>query len=146
MSLPYAETVNYWKTGRSSPDTWIDKTKRQIEAVGGVVRAERYGSETFSGRAAFMLTFTLGEDSFKVVWPVLQSETGDEAAARRQAATMLYHDIKAKCISSAVLGARTAFFAHLELPDGRMAMQLSAPELVDAVPRQLLIASNGEDA
>ena len=37
--LPFAESVNYWKTSRTSPDTWMDKVRRQIEKLGGQVLA-----------------------------------------------------------------------------------------------------------
>ena len=130
----YAEDVNYWKTGRSSPDTWMDKTKRQIERLGGQVLMEGFGSEPMTGRAAFMLAFEIGGDKFKVVWPVLSSKGGNEKAARIQAATMLYHDVKAKCISAAVLGVRAAFFSFLLLPDGRTTAEVSTPELMQVIP------------
>ena len=106
----YAEQVNYWKTSKSAPDTWIDRTKKLIEQLGGRVLMEGFGNKPTSGRAAFVLAFELDFDRFKIVWPVLQSESKNERAAKVQAATMLYHDIKAKCISSAVLGKRVAFF------------------------------------
>lgn len=43
--IVYAEEVNYWKTGQSSPDTWIDRAKGEIIATGGKVLSEAYGSE-----------------------------------------------------------------------------------------------------
>lgn len=134
LERPNAEDVNYWKTSRSSPDTWMDKTKRQIEQLGGQVLMEGFGNEPVTGRAAFMLAFEIGSDRFKVIWPVLSSKSGNERAARIQAATMLYHDVKAKCISAAVLGARAAFFSFLLLPDGRTTAEVSTPELMQAIP------------
>lgn len=139
--LPYAEDVNYWKTSKSSPDAWIDKTKRQIERLGGKVLLEGFGSEPAIGRAAFMLGFEIGGDKFKAIWPVLPSKAGNEKAAKVQAATMLYHDVKAKCISAAVLGARAAFFSFLMLPDGRTAAEASVPELAQAIPALLSSAA-----
>jgi len=139
LEQPNAEDVNYWKTSRSSPDAWMDKTKRQIEHLGGQVLMEGFGSEPITGRAAFMLAFRIGNDKFKVIWPVLPSKSGNERAARIQAATMLYHDIKAKCISSAVLGTRAAFFSFLLLPDGRTTAEVSTPELMQAIP-ELFVA------
>jgi hypothetical protein len=134
MESPFAEDVNYWKTSKSSPDIWIGKARRQIEKLGGRVLAEAYGSDSTTGRAAFMLAFEIADDRFKVTWPILISKSGNDRAARVQAATMLYHDVKARCISSAVLGPRTAFFSFLLLPDGRAAMEVSTPELTDAIP------------
>ena len=135
--LPYAEDVNYWKTSKSSPDIWMERTKRQIENLGGTVLAEGFGSEPGTGRAAYMLAFELDGERFKVVWPVLLSKAGNERAARVQAATLLYHDIKAKCISAAVLGTRAAFFSFLALSDGRTATDIAAPELVRLTPALL---------
>ena len=131
---PFAEEVNYWKPGRSDPDSWIEKARKQVERLGGSVLTYAFGHEVSSGRAAFVLAFQIGEDKFKVIWPVLSSKTGDDRAARIQAATMLYHDVKARCLSSAVLGARAAFLSYLLLPDGRTVSQMSLPELAEGLP------------
>lgn len=135
MDLPAAEDLNYWKTSKSSPSTWIRRAKDQIEGIGGRVLGEAFGHEDTTGRAAYMLAFEIAGEQFKIVWPVLPS--GDERAARRQAATMLFHDVKQRCISSQVLGARQAFFAYWRLPDGRTASEVSVPELMEVVPRLL---------
>ena len=125
----YAEDVNYWQTSKIAPDTWMERTMELIVNMGGSVIQEGFGSEPQSGRAAFMMMFEIGSDTFKVIWPVLNSKTGNILAARRQAATMLYHDTKAKCLSMVVLGVRAAFFSYLVLPDGRTTTQVSALEL-----------------
>ena len=137
MDLPFAEDINYWKTGKSSPDTWLERTRRQMENLSGVVLAEGFGSEPVSGRSAYMLAFELDGERYKVVWPVLPTKSGDEKAARIQAATLLYHDIKARAISAAVLGTRASFFAFLMLPDGRTASAIAAPEIAELMPRML---------
>ena len=128
-----AEDLNYWQTSKSSPDTWIDRTKQQIEGISGKVLAEGYGSS--DGRAAYMLAFQLGEEQFKIVWPVLPSRTGKQRAARVQAATMLYRDVKARCVSAQVLGTRNAFFAFLMLPNGQTISQVNTGGLLDALPQ-----------
>ncbi len=139
----YAEDVgHYWKTGTSSPDTWIDKAKREITSVGGRIEQEAFVSDA-DGRSAFMLGFTIGSDAFRAIWPVLPTRTkGNERAARIQAATMLYHDVKARCVSAKVLGARAAFFTYLMLPDGRTAAQASTPELGERFPKLLSVELN----
>ena len=134
MELPYGEDVNYWQTSNSSPDTWMEKTKKLITGLGGQVLMEGFGSEPTTGRSAFMLAFEIEGDNFKVVWPVLPSKTKKELAARRQAATMLYHDTKARCLSAVVLGVQAAFFSYLLLPDGRTAVEASLPELAEGIP------------
>ena len=135
--LPHAEDVNYWKTGRSAPDAWLDRAKKEIEKAGGHHLGEGFGSDAATGRSAYMIAFELEGDQFKIVWPVLPSRGENERAARVQAATMLYHDVKARCVSAKVRGARAAFFSYLLLPDGRTAAGASVPELVDVVPTWL---------
>lgn len=143
MADIYAEDVNYWKTGTSSPDTWIDKARREIAAAGGKVLNEAFGRDE-TGRAAFLLEFRFGDERFRAVWPVLKSRTGNEKAARVQAATFLYHDTKARCMAAKVLGNRAAFFNYLLLPDGRTAAQIAAPELVNLYPKMLTAGVSDE--
>lgn len=135
QKLPYAEDVNYWQTGKSSPDTWIDNAQKEIKAIGGKILAWAFGMEASTGRAAYMMEFDLGSERFKIVWPVLPSRTGkNEASARIQAATMLYHDVKARCVSAKVIGKRSAFFSYLMLPDGRSVASVTTPELAEQLP------------
>lgn len=136
-----AENCNYWKTSRSSPDTWIEKAIDLIEKFGGTIIASGFGNE--GGRAAYLIRFSLEGESFRILWPVLESETGDQFAARRQAATMLHHDVKAKCISAQVLGARVAFFSWAELPDGRVMFQVANADITKAAPKMLLSKRKG---
>ena len=98
--LPFAEDVNYWKTGKSAPDTWIDRAKHEIESINGQVLAEGFGHESLTGKAAYMLAFKIAGEQFKITWPVLPSKSGAKRAAKIQAATMLYHDVKARCVSA----------------------------------------------
>ncbi|KKL75703.1 hypothetical protein LCGC14_2052280 [marine sediment metagenome] len=127
-----ARDLPYWKTGRSSPDEWLRKAKAQVEQAGGVI----IESATIMqyGREVVMLGFTLDGDTFRLVWPVLEHDLDDNSAAVRQAATMLYHDVKARCIAARVKGARWAFHAELVLPDGRMAGDLSDGDLLNRLP------------
>jgi hypothetical protein len=137
----YAEDLNYWKSGQSSPDTWIDRAKREIVAAGGKVISEAYGKDEM-GRAAFLLEFTFAGERFKAIWPVLKSRAGNEKAARIQAATCLFHDVKHRCVLVKVFGAKQAFFNYLLLPDGRTAGQAAAPELLNFYPKLLTDGSD----
>jgi len=139
MELPSAESINYWKTSSSSPDKWIERATKVIEQYGGIVLAEGFGSNA-SGNAAYMIGFKMDGEKFKVVWPVLPSDTKNERAARIQAATLLYHDVKAKCISATVIGARASFFSYLMLSDGRTAIEATEKELLEGIPKQLLLS------
>lgn len=132
--LPYAEDLNYWKTSRTSADTWIDRAIDQIEKLGGTVEQHAFGQEPETGRAAYMIQFRHAEDRFKIVWPVLPSQTGNDRAARVQAATMLYHDCKTRALAAHVFSVRAAFFSWLLLPDGQVASHAGTPELLAQLP------------
>lgn len=134
----YADDVNYFKTGKSSTDSWMQKSKSEIENVGGKVLSELSG--TVNGKSAFMISFTLNDNIFKVTFPVLPPrDRKDEYAAKRQAATAMYHDIKARCVSVKFHGAKVAFHAYLVLGGGRTASELSEPELREAIPTPFLL-------
>jgi hypothetical protein len=139
--LPYAEDVNYWQTGKSSPDTWIDNAQKEIRAIGGKIHGWAFGTQyTSPPRAAYMMEFELSGERFKVIWAVLPTRSGkNEASARIQAATMLYHDIKARCVSAKVIGKRTAFFSYLLLPDGCSVAHVATPELMNQLPEMFRI-------
>lgn len=133
--LPFAETVNYWKSSQQSSDTWLEKTKDLIAEVGGEVLADGFASEAATGRQAFMLHFRFGGEQYRCVWPVLPTRSGKEArAAKTQVATFLFHDVKARCMKIKIFGVRSVFLDWLLLPDGRTASQASAPELARDVP------------
>jgi hypothetical protein len=139
VERPYAEDLNYWRTSKQAPDTIIGKTIRLIEECDGQIIRQYFGQE--GDRAAYLITFTMDGDTFDVAWPVLESKSGDTLAAKRQAATMLFHDVKSRTLAARVLGARTAFFAFLALPDGRRVSAIEAdeilPALLDSSPKRL---------
>ena len=137
MDLPYAEKLNYWKTSQSSPDTWIDRAEKQIQKLGGKVYGHAFGTMPDTMKSAYMLTFEIEGERFKIIWPVLPSKTNNEKAAKRQAATFLFHDVKARCLSATVIGVRTAFFSYLLLPDGMTAAQHSLDEINELFPKML---------
>ncbi|KKM74486.1 hypothetical protein LCGC14_1399820 [marine sediment metagenome] len=122
----------YWKTSKSSPDEWLRKASWHVEDAGGTI-IERATAFQY-GRTAVCLGFELDGDTFRLVWPVLEHEPCDNQAAVRQAATMLYHDVKARCVAVRVKGARWAFHGELVLSDGRMAGELTDPELMKQLP------------
>ena len=134
--LPKADDIKvYWKTSQTAPGTWIERSKGQIEKLGGKVLLEAIGTEPDTGREALLMMFEIEGDKFKVIWPVLEAKKKiNEKAARIQAATMMFHDIKAKCVSAKVVGARAAFFSYLLLPDGRAVVEASVPELQIDIP------------
>jgi len=139
-SLPYADDVNYWKTGKSSADTWLDRSQSLIEEIDGEVTNVGFSHLPKTGQAAYLIEFRADMDTFKIVWPVLPTRyegKKEEAAARRQAATFMFHDIKAKCMKAKIFGIRGAFFPFLQLPGGMVAAQLSSPEVMKRIPKLL---------
>lgn len=133
--LPFAEDLPYWKTGKSSFDSWLEKAERFLVESGGEVTRQATGREY--GAEAMMMEFELDDDTFRVVWPVLPSWQEERSAARRQAATMLFHDIKSRGVRYRIFGARVAFFEFLVLPSGATAQELGAAETVKSMPKLL---------
>lgn len=131
----YAEDLNFWKSGKESPDKWIALAKTQIENLGGHVFAEAFGAD--DGKAAYVLGFEIAGDRFKCVWPVVKSKSGDASAERRQAATTLYHVVKAKCLEAVVRGPRVAFAGDWLLPNGKTVAEMTSQELAGALPLML---------
>lgn len=146
MSLPQASDLNYYKTSRSAPDTWLDKACEVIREAGGRIRGRGHGFEAPDDgpeREAYFVTFELAGDLYRSVWPVLPDDKDDGLAARRQAATALYHDLKARAVRQKFCGARPAYLDMLVLPDGRTAAQASTPELTEHFPKLLTSGNPG---
>lgn len=138
--LIYADDINYWKTSRSGVETWMERIEKQIEDAGGEMITDAFVSDSATLRAAFMVVFRIGEDQFKIMWPVLQpSKSGraEQKAAKVQAITALYHDIKNSCVKAKFVGSRHAFFDYYVLPDGRTTTEASLPELSAGIPSLL---------
>ena len=131
---PNAEDINYWKTSQSQPDKWLESAARQIEKLNGKVVAYAYGMDHNTSKKAYMFAFEIQGQAYKVVWPILESRSGNDLAAKRQAATLLYHDIKAKCLTATVLGHQQAFFSYMLLPNGRTTTEASIEELAKGIP------------
>lgn len=136
--IVYAEDVPYFQTSQQSADTWMDKAKKEITSIGGKILAEAYGSDA-TGRSAFMLAFEMpiyGVNSkFKITWPVLTSKKGNARAAKVQAATALYHDVKARVVTAKFQGIKGAFFSYFMLPNGTTASEAAADEFMANVPQ-----------
>lgn len=132
----YAEDVgNYFKTSkRTTAAAWLNQTKALIVKAGGELLGDGYGNDYISGRCAYMIAFRFGPQKFKITWPVLPSRTGNVNAAKIQAVTMMCHEIKARCVSLKVKGARAAFFAYFLLPDGSSIEEKGSPELMLLMP------------
>jgi hypothetical protein len=144
--LPFAEDVSFWKTSQSSPDTWMSRTKTLVERRGGSIVREAFGRE--GETSAYMVEFSLNGELFRIVWPVLPTRSGSDRDARRQAVTLLHHDVKARLNTALVKGARAAFFSYLVLPDGRTAAEASVSTLMAGIPPMIALppkaGSDGE--
>ena len=146
MKVDFAEQCNYWKTSSRSPDSWLEKTENIIQDKGGEVLQSGFGNDPAAGRAAYMLRFSIEGQVYKIIWPVLPSDGGSSMAAKRQAATMLFHDTKAKLIAAQVLGPRVAFFQWVELPNGQPACQLTNDQMIESIPAMFLTHNPEQDS
>lgn len=116
----HAESVNYWKTSKSSFDTWMSKIIKEIESVNGDVIQHAVVSNKLSG--GILIQFALGDDTFEIKFPILPCENDTDTnrnAAKIQAVTALYHSVKDKVVYAKFMGLRVAFGHYLKLEDGR---------------------------
>lgn len=135
-NFPNAEDINYWKTGKSTPDTWLDKAEKVINDLGGEVVLRALGK--VEDRSGFLMDFKFGDEKFRAVWPVLPVKNDkDIKAAERQAATMLFYDVKSRSIRAAVFGVRNAFFDFILLENNHTVSQLSNEMLIEYTPKLL---------
>jgi hypothetical protein len=114
----YAENVNYWKSSQKHAETWIDDAIKLIKRIGGTIDSQATITDHATGSVAFALAFTINGEHYRIAWPSLPSKTGDNKAARVQAATLLYHDVKHKVVIAKVKGVRAAFLEYYVLPSG----------------------------
>lgn len=143
MNIVYAEDVNYWKTSSSSADSWVEKAIREIKSIDGLIMA--VASVQIDTRTGFMIHFKVGADEFRIEFAVLpcrKATDENRRAAKVQAATLLYHDIKHKVVMAKIKGARQSFAEHWLLPSGETlarAMEQGAGYLASNMP--LLLGS-----
>lgn len=137
--LPYASDGDYWKTGSKRTAThWIELAKNQLIDHGATNVVTAQGEQ--DGQVAFMIEFTLMGERYRLVWPVLplaismQTES-NRKAAEVQAATSLYHEVKSCCVKSTRYGSHSGFFQFQLLPNGVTVQQMTATDLMHAVPR-----------
>ena len=134
-----ADRANYWRTGQRDPDTQLDRAACLIIDAGGVIKARGIGM--FGGNEAVLLGYELDGESYRITWPVLiprnEDSLKDRRAARIQAATFVYHDVKSKCMAAQVLGTRAAMLPYLLTANGRTMAELSNPELEKSLPKML---------
>ena len=123
VELPYAETMPYWKTSKSGVETWLDKTEKMIIDISGDVHTRINGKS--NGIEAIMFGFRIASDEFKLLWPVLPvKEEKDKASAQRQAATMIWHDTKARINRIKIFGPKITFFDYLVLDNGKSVSEI----------------------
>lgn len=144
----YAEDINYFRTSKKHAETWIEDAKKLIAGIGGKILSELYGTDS-KGQGAFSLEFQIGTDVFRIVWSVLPvKKSGNEHAAKIQAATLLFHDVKHKVVMAKIRGIRSTFLEYLVLPSGQPAGEAvqSDPELFFAhVPNVIRLSATVSD-
>ena len=135
MTLPNAEDLPYWKSGQSPAESWLDKTEKLLVDAGGTVQLRMVGRQ--GEIEGIIFGFVLAGDSYKLSWPVLPTrKEADRPAARRQAATMIYHDTKARVARLRIFGPRVVFADWLVLGDGSTVAERGGqgvPELLEGV-------------
>lgn len=133
--LPFAKDLPYWRTSSSSVETWLEKIRRLILAADGDVISEAFADQ--QGNRAFLFEFDLAGERFRVTWPVCQISKDEELrAAKVQAVTMVYHDLKARIVTAKVIGAKRALLSYL-LIGGRTAGDIAEHFDPDSLPRLL---------
>ena len=129
MSLPYAQDVNYWKTGRSDSMAVLQKAADQLAEVNGTIETQVFGMH--NGQEAIIFGFKIDGTAYRINWPVLPSKRPDEddhIDRHRQAAAFVFHDVKARCMTAKVLGARRAFVGYLvDRKTGQTVAELANP-------------------
>ena len=140
MKSPIPEDLRYWKTGKSIPEIWIDKTIKILEEYGAEFHYKAFGKD--GDKKAYIMEFSIDGERFKLAWPVLTpADQKDEMAAQRQAATMLHHDVKARLMYATIHGTRNAFLPMLLVQDssGRLLSmgEVATPELANRIPKML---------
>jgi hypothetical protein len=139
----YAEKCPYWKTSKTSPETWLDRAEAVLVKFGGTVNLRFMGR--VDDRDGFLLGFIIGPNQFRIDWPVLPTKSGTKRQAQIQAATMIYHDVKARVVSAEVLGARAAFLTFLVLPSGEVAGDVSDRALAHEMGKFPIALPSGEE-
>jgi hypothetical protein len=133
----YADDLPYWKTSKSTVDSWLNKAKREIATIGGKITGEAYLNDADKGRAAFMLSFTLEGRLYVAKWAVMPTKRGteqDQQSAKVQAATALYHDIKARVVTCKFQEKHFAFLNYMMLPNGQNVAEAADSTPVDHLP------------
>lgn len=137
--LPYAKDLPYWRSGSSAPDVWLEKAVAIVKKLGGTNVSCLSGMTDNGG--TFLMQFDHGTERYRVIWPVLRVQRPDEMrAAQIQAATMLYHDCKAKALVAQVLGIRTAFIGQLLVNESQTVSQIATPLLAESVKPLALLS------
>lgn len=137
--LPFANELPYFKTGKSSAESWVLKTEKLIESAGGIVHTRLMGKSL--GLEGIMIQFAIEGSQFKLTWPVLPVEKMiDESAALRQCGTMIYHDTKARINRIRIFGPKVVFADWLILENGQTLAQ-SHESLISGMLNNLKIMS-----
>lgn len=93
-----------------------------------------------------MLSFDLDGIPHRIVWPVLpvrprKSKADLKRAARIQAATYIFHDVKAKCMIAKIMGVGAAFASFQLLPSGDTVAERGFRRLSVRLPSSLMLGS-----
>ncbi|MEO1417526.1 MAG: hypothetical protein AAFW00_19740 [Bacteroidota bacterium] len=128
----YANDLPYWKTGKSSAESWMNKTEKLITEAGGEVDTRISGKP--NGKEAILFIFMLEGARYKILWPVLPTKKIDEQpAALRQCATMIYHDTKARVLRLKIFPPKVVFSDYLIGPNGQTLAEIGQADIPKAL-------------
>lgn len=131
----FAEEVGaYYNTSRRTPDTVFAMTKKLIEKRGGWVT--RSANIQDGDNELFLIEFIYDKKVYRLSWPVLPTRKS-ALAARRQAATAQYHDVKAALVRADFMGFERAFKTWLAIDAKRTVSDLTHEEISSALPKLL---------
>lgn len=114
----YAEDSNYFGTSSRAAETWLEMAKKELMLVGG--KDIRKAAVEENDTAVYVIEFTLDGDTYRMSYPAMpckKATSQNLKKAKVQAATFLYHAIKARALDMKILGAKAAFGSFM-LVDG----------------------------
>lgn len=148
--LPFGEDIgHYWRTSKKDAGYWLNSVRDMIVSIPGCKVLKKVDYEE-NDQNFFLVEFTVGLDWFKIIYPVLPvRQLKDREAARVQAVTLMFHEVKSRMMLIKIFGIHYAFLNYLVADNGKTVSQMAVPELaklpilLDA-PRQPQLNSGDE--
>lgn len=121
--LIQASKANYWKSSGQAPDAILLKAEKLISELGGRVIAQSKLAGREDEPTCYLYAFELDDANYSITWPVLPHHDKDALAAARQACTFIFHEVKACCMRSKIIGIKRAFVQFQLIGDRHRTVQ-----------------------